>query len=397
MRTVYDGIHVTGALGNDVSIETDLGVIQVDTGLYPAMAHNILNQLRTLTQAPVHTIIYTHGHSGHNGGAATFLEVAKERGEPRPQIVAQERLVARYRRYEATWAHQNRMAAVQFRLPPGQVAMQSEYTYPDITFKERLSLNMGNRLIEVLHAPSETDDCAAVWLPEEKVLYAGPAVIMACPNAGTPFRIQRDSVRWADTLDRFVALEPEFLIPPSGAPVDDPAMIKRILSTTAQALRYLYTEVIDRVNKGMTDVEILHDITYPPELFELPWMGPTYGCPDYIVRDIYRSENGWWDRNPTSLHPASPEETGQAVFEAIGDKQRVLDRVMALKDAGKIQLALHVVDLLALAPGSDPVVVRARALKAELCHLRSKDVPSFVSTNLYLSHADRLEEALEQE
>ncbi len=173
-------------------------------------------------------------------------------------------------------------------------------------------------------------------------------------------------------------------------------MIKRILGTTAQALRYLYVEVIDRTNKGMTDVEILHDITYPPELFELPWMGPSYGCPDYIVRDIYRSENGWWDRNPTSLHPASPEAAGQAVLDAIGDKQYVLDRVMALKDAGEIQLALHVVDLLALAPGNDPVVMKARALKAELCHLRSKDVPSFVSTNLYLSIADRLEEALEQ-
>ena len=92
MRTIYDGIHVTGALGNDVSIETDSGVIQVDTGLYPSMAHNILDQLRTRTDAPIHTIVYTHGHSGHNGGAATFLKVAEERGEPRPQIVAHERL-----------------------------------------------------------------------------------------------------------------------------------------------------------------------------------------------------------------------------------------------------------------------------------------------------------------
>ena len=31
------------------------------------------------------------------------------------------------------------------------------------------------------------------------------------------------------------------------------------------------------------------------------------GDPSYIVRDIYRSENGWWDRNPTSLHPAAPD------------------------------------------------------------------------------------------
>ena len=54
------------------------------------------------------------------------------------------------------------------------------------------------------------------------------------------------------------------------------------------------------------------DITYPPELFDHPWMRPVYGDPDYIVRDLYREENGWWDRNPTTLHPASPTGSGDA-------------------------------------------------------------------------------------
>jgi len=392
MKTVYEGIHVTGALGNDVSIETDLGIVQVDTGLVPAMAHNILNQLRIRTEAPVHTIVYTHGHSGHNGGAATFLKVAEERGEPRPTIVAHERLVARYQRYEQTWEHQNRMAQVQFRIPPGIPAIQKDYLYPDITFKERLRLNMGNRIVEILSAPSETDDCVAIWLPEERVLYGGPAIIMACPNIGTPFRIFRDTLRWADTLDHFIALAPAFLIPPSGPSVDDPGQIQRILNTTADALRYLHREVIERINTGMTDVEILHDMTYPPELFDLPWMGPSYGCPEYIVRDIYRSENGWWDRNPTTLHPAAPDRVAQGILDAIGDRKRVIDHARTLRDSGDFQMALHVIDLLALAPGDDAEVTEARALKAELCHLRAKDVPSFVSTNLYLSTADRLEE-----
>jgi len=392
MVTIYPGIHVTGALGNDVSIETDLGIVQVDTGLVPAMAHNILDQLRTRTDAPVHTIIYTHGHSGHNGGAATFLKVAEERGEPRPRIIAHERLVARYRRYEETWALQNFMAGIQFRIPPGRTAIQKKYTYPDTTFNDMLRLNMGNRTVEVISAPSETDDCVAVWLPEERVLYGGPAVIMACPNIGTPFRTLRDTLRWADTLDRFIALGPKFLIPPSGKAVDDPEQIKRIFSTTAEALRYLHREVINRMNKGMNDEEILHDITYPPELFDLPWMGPSYGCPDFIVRDIYRSENGWWDRNPTTLHPAAPDKVGTAILNAIGDRKQVLRQARTLKESGDIQLALHVIDLLALSPGDEKEVVEARALKAELCHLRSADVPSFVSTNLYLSAADRLKE-----
>ena len=76
------------------------------------------------------------------------------------------------------------------------------------------------------------------------------------------------------------------------------------LTMTAEALRWLRVEVVERMNRGMSEAEILADMSYPPELFDHPWMAPTYGCADYIVRDLYREENGWWDRNPTTLHPA---------------------------------------------------------------------------------------------
>ncbi|MGW3468819.1 hypothetical protein ACWDKQ_10180 [Saccharopolyspora sp. NPDC000995] len=39
--------------------------------------------------------------------------------------------------------------------------------------------------------------------------------------------------------------------------------------------------------------------------------------------------------------------------------------------------ALHVVDLLALAPGKTPEVVEARELMAELCELRAKQAASY--------------------
>ena len=86
-------------------------------------------------------------------------------------------------------------------------------------------------------------------------------------------------------------------------------------------------------------------------------MTPNYGCPDYIARDLFREENGSWDRNPTTLHPASPGEAAAVVLSAIGDPDVVLERARSLAEAGETQLALHVVDLLALADGDDPVVV----------------------------------------
>jgi len=397
MEIVLPGVYVLGALGNAVAIETEKGFIQVDTGMNRNMALSLLQKLREIRDAPVHTIIYSHGHNGYNQGAATFLLEAQERGEPRPLVLAHERVPVRYHRYQETAALQSFLNSIQFRLPAGANPVRPEYVFPDVTFKEILRLDGSDRPVEVHWAPSETDDSLAVWLPRERVLYTGPAVIWACLNPGTPLRTQRDAVRWAQTLDRFMALRPEILIPSYGPTLRGAGEIQKALGNMADGLRYLRCEVVERMNRGMTDVEIIHDITYPPEYFNQPWSAPIYGCPEYIVRDIYRSENGWWNRNPTDLHPARPDLAARAVLEAIGDRGLVLERARVLRDAGEIQLALHVVDLLALTQGDEKEVVEARKLKAELLRLRAEDVPSIVSTNLYLSSADRLEESVRRE
>jgi len=393
VRTVDPGVHILGGMGNCLAIETDLGFVQMDTGINEQMAVGFLETLRTISDAPVHTIVYSHGHSGFNHGAREFLKAARERGEPEPQIIAHENLPKRYRRFTDTWELQNYLAAIQFRFPV-EFLPKPEYQFPTITFSDILRLKLGNRTIEIIWAPSETDDAIAIWLPDDRILCGGPASIPACINIGTPLRTQRDDVRWANTLDKMIALRPEVLIPCHGDPVEGYDQIEEMLGNMAEGLRYLRREVVKRLNQGMTDVEILHDITYPAEYFERPWSAPVYGCPDMIVRDIYRSENGWWDRNPTSLHPAAPTQAANTVAESIADKKTVLKKARALRDAGKIQLALHVTDVLALATVDDPDVKEAKRLKSELCHLRSKEVPSIISVNLYLSHADSIDKQL---
>src|SRR5690606_9957266 len=183
-----------------------------------------------------------------------------------------------------------------------------------------LVLGRGARRAHLLWAPSETDDAIAVWLPAQRVLYGGPAVIDAIPNIGTPLRTLRDTLRWADTLERLAALEPRLVIREFGPCIEGEAAVQQVLGGTARALRWLHAEVLRLLNEGLGEREILAALRYPPELFEQPWMQPTYGDPSYIARDIYRSENGWWDRNPTSLHPAAPADAAREIGLAIRDK-----------------------------------------------------------------------------
>jgi alkyl sulfatase BDS1-like metallo-beta-lactamase superfamily hydrolase len=143
------------------------------------------------------------------------------------------------------------------------------------------------------------------------------------------------------------------------------------------------------MNAGMDIVEILHDIDFPAEWRAHRALKQTYGCFDYIVRDVWRSENGWWDRNPTHLHPARKADAGAAVFSAL-DPDRVLERARALHAAGELQLALHVLDLLADGPANEPAVGEARRLKAQMCEGLAQQQGAYPSRQLYLSAADDL-------
>lgn len=391
MGTLAPGVHVVGGMGNALSVETDQGVFQLDTGVSPEQASKMIERLRKLTDAPVFAIAYSHGHLGYNNAVTTWLEDAERRGDPPPRVIAHHNLVRRWRRYRETEGLQNFFVELQFRQPRGSVDGPLHLTMPSETFGDEMTLATGDRSVHLQWAPSETDDAIVCWLPEQKILYGGAAVTPSIPNVGTPLRSLRDPVRWADTLDRLSSLDPQLLVMEFGPAIDGRERIQEILTKTSAALRWLRANVVERINAGMGVVEILHALDYPPELFEQPWMRPLYGDRDYIVRDIFRAETGWWDRNPTNLHPAQPDEAGAAVLSAIADRQAVLDRARALADAGKLQLALHVIDVLALAPGDDPDVVAARSLKAAFCRTLAEDARSFVSQSLYVSSASIIE------
>ncbi|WP_281016999.1 MULTISPECIES: alkyl sulfatase dimerization domain-containing protein [unclassified Minwuia] len=390
--TIAPGIHLIGAMGNSVAVETTNGVVQVDTGGGRRMPGRMIAKLRSVTDLPVHAILYSHGHLGYNFGIPAYQAHAEERGDPPPRLIAHANLVLRYDRYIETAGLQEHLNRMQF--PDGGLGNNisaDQFCYPTETFTDSLTIDGGNRQIEVFHAPSETDDAIGFWISEERVLYGGSAVIQSCPNVGTPLRTIRDAIRWAETLEAMIAREPDLLIPEWGQPLEGKEQIADVLGVGARSLRYLRTAVVERMNAGMTDHEIIHDMEYPPEIFEHPAMKPIYGCPEYIVRDIYRAENGWWtSRNPTDLHPGKPDDVAAALLAAISDRETVLKTARSLRDSGQPQLALHVLDLLAQGPVADADVRAAREMKADLLESFGQEHPSVVSRNIYRSGAKRL-------
>ena len=391
-ETVAPGLHILRGQGQSFVAETDAGLVVIDAGPGGKVTQGMIDALRQLSDAPVHALCYSHGHIGYNSGVPVWLEHARQRGEPAPRLIAHANLPRRYARYRETQALQHRMAEIQFNRAPGFFDQRLPMHDPTETFGERLVIGSGDRRVELFWAPSETDDAIALWHPGQRLLYGGPALLDSIPNIGTPFRTLRDTVRWADTLEAMAALRPVTAVREFGPAIAGEDEVQRVLLHTARALRWLRAEVVRLMNEGRNEQQVLTAMHYPDELFAVPWMKPTYGDPSYIVRDIYRSENGWWDRNPTTLHPEPPEAVSAAVAAAITDKAAVIASAQALADAGRWQLALHVIDLLATASGPAPEIAHARRLKAQWLRERARQVPSYVSRNLYRVGADMIEQ-----
>ncbi|MEJ6720273.1 alkyl sulfatase dimerization domain-containing protein [Ilumatobacter sp.] len=389
---VTRGVWVLPSQGNGFAVETPDGVVVVDTGPGGRKTDQMIAALRALTDSPVIAICYSHGHFGYNFGVPQWLDHNAERGDDAPRLIAHRNLPLRYDRYRETEGYQAILNEMQF--PGISARFEPTKVDPTETFDDHMVLCESPR-IELLWVPSETDCALAMWLPDTRTLFAGAAVPADfIPNVGTPQRSLRLTGRWADTLDRLIELRPEVLVIEFGAFVTGEDLIAERMTTTAHALRWLRSEVVARLNHGMNDREILADLDYPPEVFDYPWLTHAYGSPDYIVRDLVREESGWWDRNPTSLHPAAPADVARVTFDAIADPDAVIAQAEALAADGNPQLAMHVIDLVALGPDDEPAVTRARAIKSDLCRERSKQVTPYPSKGLYKSSGIRLKQGI---
>ena len=81
------------AFVNTYAVRTPAGLLLVDPGLAP-MARRVHQVVRAWSAEPLTTAVYTHGHADHAFGLRSFLAAGDT-----PVIIAQERCLARFRRY----------------------------------------------------------------------------------------------------------------------------------------------------------------------------------------------------------------------------------------------------------------------------------------------------------
>ncbi len=356
---VTDGVFVGVGFGlaNSIMIESEEGLVIVDTLGSEERARTLLTEFRKISSKPIKAIIYTHNHLDHIGGATIFYNDTK------PEIYAQKNILYNIANISTTIRPIIfERSARQFGIPlaeeeiihqgiGGFLEINAESTLglvmPTIVFEDSLTIQVDNLMVELVHVPGETDDHLYVWLPDKKVVAVGDNFYRSFANLyairGTKFR---NPMEWVESLDKIRMLKAEYLVPSHTRPIIGSENIARALTDYRDGIQFIHDQTIRYINKGLTPDEIVQRVKLPPHLNQSPYLKEFYGSISSYIRSIFSGYIGWFSGNITELHPL--ESKLKAVkIAALAEKQvKIIDEANQALTNGEFQWAMELADIL---------------------------------------------------
>jgi len=202
MEEIASGIYVkTDYEGANVGcILTDVGAIVVDTPLVPAEGKAWVAEVSKITDKVLY-VFNTDHHRAHIMGNQCFDA----------PVIAHEEAWKEISGYKDTFIDRTKNI---FKKQPEIAAQFDEIVLkkPEITFTGRLYLKKGGREIHFMHLGGHTPATSGVWLPNERILFAGDVVVVGeHPSLG-----QSISKEWLEVLTRLRKSSLAHLVPGHG-------------------------------------------------------------------------------------------------------------------------------------------------------------------------------------
>jgi glyoxylase-like metal-dependent hydrolase (beta-lactamase superfamily II) len=189
-------------ISNAGFVVTPAGVVVIDALGSPQLARELLDAIARITPQPVTHVVITHYHADHVYGLQEF----RKRGA---RIVAHRGALE----YIHSDTAASRLQASRAELGPW-IDAQTELVVPDQWLDGPGELLVGGtRLVLQPVGPAHTPEDLVVFLPSERVLFAGDLVF----RGRVPFVGQADSRQWIVALDTLVKMDPQVVVPGHGA------------------------------------------------------------------------------------------------------------------------------------------------------------------------------------
>jgi glyoxylase-like metal-dependent hydrolase (beta-lactamase superfamily II) len=286
----------------------DDSVLVVDAQATPAMAQDVIARIRSVTDKPIKHVVLSHYHAVRVLGASAY-----KGAEIIASDVTRDMIVER---------GQQDMESEIGRFPRlfrGKDSIPG-LTWPMLTFHKRMTLYLGKREVQIIHVGrSHTAGDTVVWLPKEKVLFAGDTIEFD----STPYCGDAHFGDWPGTLAAIKALGAEKLVPGRGRSLISLDDVNRGIADTSAFTTDLFNCAKAGVAKGWTLKQVYDEA--------MSFMRPKYGhwvifehCMPFDVSRAYDEANGL--DKPQIWTAKRDIEMWQALEQGSAAKSGELDR-----------------------------------------------------------------------
>lgn len=270
-ENVYALISSIPGVDNAGFVVGNKGVLVIDAHISVAMAKQIQERVREVTDKPIRYLVNTNYHADHTFGNCAF--------PPETLVIQQRETAARTCCFE----HERAFMLPTVNDDP-RIFEGVTYRAPDIVFDDRLSIDLGGQTVE-LHwfGPANTPGDTIVYVPGARAAWTGNVT-----SGSFGLCLESDAPSYLAMISRFVqTLDVERLV--SGhAPVSGREVLGNYL--------LYFTEVTHQVKKALGagwSLEETLQRSRLPDVYRLPPSDPrtvfAEGRHSYNVRRTYLS------------------------------------------------------------------------------------------------------------
>jgi glyoxylase-like metal-dependent hydrolase (beta-lactamase superfamily II) len=176
-------------------------VLVVDTLLTAKEGRRLFADIRKITAKPIRFVVNTHFHRDHTLGNSVFAGLGAV-------------IVSHSLERESMLAEAPKTLAGLRQLGLGEADLRdTAVTVPHVTFSERMTIHLGKQVVELIHlGPSHTAGSSVVYLPRQKVLFAGDILF----TNFHPFLGSADLLGWKRALEAVEAMDVVAIVPGHG-------------------------------------------------------------------------------------------------------------------------------------------------------------------------------------
>ena len=198
-------------------------------------------------------------------------------------------------------------------------------------------------------APAEMN----TWFPDLKAFWAAENIVGSLHNIltlrGAPVR---DALAWSQYINAALyefGTKADVMFASHSWPRWGQERITEVMRGQRDMYAHLNNQVLHLANTGVT-INQIHNVYEPPKSLQEQWFARGYhGSYLHNSRAVVQRYLGFWDLNPTTLVPLSPEDSAPLYLELMGGADKVMAKARDLHAEGKYHLATEILNKLVYA------------------------------------------------